>query len=106
MISLLSIKSPNATRTTRTSILHPPSIPAPNSLRVFNMISTFAFISSMPASGLVDDRLAGEGTGKALGVNDPVLGWVILAMFTLIWALYYTATKELGGQSEDDGLGL
>merc|ERR1712070_1015688 len=59
-----------------------------------------------PAIALVDDRLAGEGTGKALGINDPILGWVIIGVFTTVWSLYYAATKELGGQREEDGLGL
>merc|ERR1712227_55516 len=59
-----------------------------------------------PTMALVDDRLAGEGTGKALGINDPILGWVLVSVFTTIWALYYVSTKELGGQREEDGLGL
>merc|ERR1712054_293687 len=57
-------------------------------------------------NALVDERLAGEGTGKGLGINDPILGWVILGVFTTVWGLYYAATKELGGQQEEDGLGL
>merc|ERR1711918_47353 len=47
------------------------------------------------------DRLAGEGTGKIVGINDPILGWVILGVFTTVWALYTVATKELGGQREE-----
>merc|ERR1712139_59159 len=73
------------------------------------ILKTVAVISASschPAIALVDDRLAGEGTGKALGINDPVLGWVIVGVITTVWALYYTATKELGGQREEDGLGL
>ena len=31
----------------------------------------------------------GDGTGKALGVNDPILGAHLLGVFTTIWALYY-----------------
>merc|ERR1711977_766113 len=60
------------------------------------------FLSIDPALALVDDRLVGEGTGKILGINDPVLGWVIIGVLTTIWAVYYTATKELGGQREED----
>merc|ERR1712050_588151 len=59
------------------------------------------FMNISPSMSLVDNRLAGEGTGKALGINDPILGWVIISVFTLVWALYYTSTKELGGQSEE-----
>merc|ERR1712039_1033789 len=64
------------------------------------------YFMSNNAIALVDDRLAGEGTGKALGINDPILGWVLVSVFTTIWALYYVSTKELGGQREEDGLGL
>merc|ERR1711977_30652 len=65
-----------------------------------------SFMSSYSSKALVDDRLAGEGTGKGLGINDPILGWVILGVFTTVWALYTAATKELGCQQEEDGLGL
>merc|ERR1719356_1478504 len=34
-----------------------------------------AMTAGCEALALVDDRLAGEGTGKILGVNDPILGW-------------------------------
>merc|ERR1711904_579876 len=66
----------------------------------------FLIRSTVVSSSLVDDRLASEGTGKALGINDPILGWVIIGVFTTIWAVYYVATKDLGGQREEDGLGL
>merc|ERR1712159_364254 len=69
-------------------------------------IKAASFIAIQPTLALVDDRLAGEGTGKALGINDPILGWVILGVFTLVWAFYYIATKDLGGQRDEDGLGL
>merc|ERR1712096_175674 len=69
------------------------------------MISYF-LISTHQASALVDDRLAGEGTGKALGINNPILGYVILAVFTTIWSFYFTACKDLGGERDEDGLGL
>merc|ERR1711904_598646 len=65
-----------------------------------------SFMISSPSKALVDDRLVGEGTGKGLGINDPILGWIIIGVFTTVWGLYYAATKELGGQQEEDGLGL
>merc|ERR550537_300620 len=71
-----------------------------------NLVLGSALMSAHPVLALVDDRLAGEGTGKALGINDPVLGWVIIGVFTSVWTVYYIATKELGGQREEDGLGL
>merc|ERR1712046_117795 len=61
-----------------------------------NAIVAASFIMSYSSKALVDDRLAGEGTGKGLGINDPILGWVILGVFTTVWALYTAATKELG----------
>merc|ERR1711907_370313 len=63
-------------------------------------------LTAEQSQALVDDRLAGEGTGKALGINDPILGGVIIGVFTVVWSLYYSATKDLGGQREEDGLGL
>merc|ERR1712146_588580 len=74
-----------------------------------NIISCVPFALSTivySSTALVDDRLAGEGTGKSLGINDPILAWVIIGVFTSVWGLYTAATKELGGQQEEDGLGL
>merc|ERR1712060_405121 len=68
-----------------------------------HLLSSFM---SNNAIALVDDRLAGEGTGKALGINDPILGWVLVSVFTVVWGIYYASTKDLGGQREEDGLGL
>merc|ERR1711937_293374 len=62
-----------------------------------------AMTAGCEALALVDDRLAGEGTGKILGVNDPILGWVVIGVFTLVWPLYYVSTKTMGN---DDGLDL
>merc|ERR550514_1007605 len=78
---------------------------APND-KLSAVVAFGSFLVAHPAFALVDDRLAGEGTGKALGINDPILGWVIIGVFATVWAVYFTATKELGGQGEEDGLGL
>merc|ERR1712025_1064117 len=77
-----------------------------NKRYITEAINTASFIVIQPALALVDDRLAGEGTGKALGISDPILGWIIIGVFSTVWALYYSANKELGGQQEEDGLGL
>jgi photosystem II PsbW protein len=53
-----------------------------------------ALLAASPAFALVDDRLNGDGTGRALGINDPTLGWVMLGAFTTIWALYYVAQRD------------
>merc|ERR1719262_1706612 len=73
---------------------------------LYQAIATLSLVVAQPSMALVDDRLSGDGTGKALGINDPVLGWVIISVFTAVWAVYYAATRELGCQREEDGLGL
>lgn len=40
-------------------------------------VSLPALLAAHPAFALVDDRLAGEGTGKIFGINDPALFWVL-----------------------------
>merc|ERR1712048_1107335 len=61
-----------------------------------------AMTAGCEALALVDDRLAGEGTGKILGINDPALLGVIIGVFTTIWALYYFGSKDL----TDEGIQL
>merc|ERR1719356_1050867 len=65
-----------------------------------------AMTAGCEALALVDDRLGGEGTGKILGVNDPVLGWVIIGVFGTVWALYAVSTKTMPIVGDGDGLGL
>merc|ERR1712232_1123935 len=59
-----------------------------------------AMTAGCEALALVDDRLAGEGTGKILGINDGILGFVIVGVFTLVWSLYYVAQKEMGASMD------
>jgi photosystem II PsbW protein len=55
----------------------------------------------------VDERLNGDGTGLPFGVNDPVLGWVIVGVAGLVWSLYFAAQKDFGNFEDDEsGLGL
>ncbi len=57
----------------------------------------------------VDSRLNGDGTGLALGVGTGAEALAILGVFTLIWTLYYVATKDVGegrGNGDDSGLTL
>ena len=47
--------------------------------------------------------------GKALGIATGTEGFVILGVFSLIWALYYIASRDLGegrGDGDDSGLTL
>lgn len=50
----------------------------------------------------VDDRLGGEGTGKVLGSSGAGEQYAIIGVFGLIWALYYAAGRDLGGDKGDD----
>lgn len=47
--------------------------------------------------------------GKILGIAFGPEGWAILLVFTLVWAFFYAATKDVGdgrGSGEDSGLTL
>jgi photosystem II PsbW protein len=48
----------------------------------------------------------GDGAGIPLGVNEPILGFVIFGVFGLTWSLYAAAAKGFGAQEEEDGLSL
>jgi photosystem II PsbW protein len=58
-------------------------------------VSLPALLAAQPALALVDDRLVGEGTGLIFGINDPSLFWVIAAVFTTVWAIYYVSSRDL-----------
>ena len=51
--------------------------------------------------------LGSDGTGRPLGINDPILFWVLLGVFGLVWGLYSTSVKEINPAADDeDGLSL
>merc|ERR1712113_36912 len=103
--STKSLQNTNRLHVTRASRLI--SSFATNSIQnTFCKFAVGLLMIPSPANALVDDRLAGEGTGKALGINDPILGWVMICAFTVVWVAFYAATKELGCQGEEDGLSL
>lgn len=55
----------------------------------------------------VDPRLGGEGTGAPLGLVEAAPGWALVCTFGLVWALYATSAKDLGGgESDDSGMSL
>lgn len=58
-------------------------------------VSLPALLAAQPALALVDDRLVGEGTGLIFGINDPALFWVIAAVFTTVWAIYYVSSRDI-----------
>ncbi|XP_044501700.1 photosystem II reaction center W protein, chloroplastic-like [Mangifera indica] len=60
---------------------------------------------SKPAMALVDERMSTEGTGLPFGLSNNLLGWILLGVFGLIWALYFTYTTTLD-EDEESGLSL
>jgi hypothetical protein len=55
----------------------------------------------------VDNRLAGEGTGKVLGFDTGLEVIALLAVFTGVWALFYNSQRDLdAGRSSGDDSGL
>ncbi|GMH37124.1 hypothetical protein BSKO_04997 [Bryopsis sp. KO-2023] len=66
-------------------------------------MSAPVILASHPAfAAVVEERLNGDGTGRALGINDSALGLALVGTFTLVWALYYNSQKELGGDENDE----
>ncbi|KAL3849927.1 hypothetical protein ACJIZ3_011809 [Penstemon smallii] len=64
-----------------------------------------AAMSSPEAMALVDERMSTEGTGLPFGLSNNLLGWLLLGVFGLIWALYFTYTSNLE-EDEESGLSL
>ncbi|CAL9757432.1 photosystem II reaction center W protein, chloroplastic-like [Musa acuminata AAA Group] len=58
---------------------------------------------SNPVLALVDDRMSTEGTGLSLGISNNLLGWILVGVFALIWALFFVYTSTL---EEDDDSAL
>jgi photosystem II PsbW protein len=66
-----------------------------------------ALLASSPALAVVDDRLYGDGVGLPFGVNEPVLGWAMFGVFSLVWIVWYNSQKDFGDfDDEDSGLKL
>ncbi|XP_021764302.1 photosystem II reaction center W protein, chloroplastic-like [Chenopodium quinoa] len=60
---------------------------------------------SSPAMALVDERMSTEGTGLPFGLSNNLLGWILLGVFGLIWALYFVYVSGLE-EDEESGLSL
>ncbi|OAY69928.1 Photosystem II reaction center W protein, chloroplastic [Ananas comosus] len=65
-----------------------------------------AVTAAGPALALVDERLTTEGTGLSLGISNNLLGWILLGVFGVIWALYFVYTSTLEEDEESGGLSL
>ncbi|KXZ48235.1 hypothetical protein GPECTOR_29g16 [Gonium pectorale] len=72
------------------------------------LLSTLpATLAASPAFALVDDRMNGDGTGLPFGVNEPVLGWILLGVFGTMWAVWFNGQRDLGDfEDNDSGLKL
>ncbi|KAB5557515.1 hypothetical protein DKX38_008424 [Salix brachista] len=69
------------------------------------MAAVCAASMSSPALALVDERMSTEGTGLPFGLSNNLLGWILLGVFGLIWALYFVYTSSLE-EDEESGLSL
>merc|ERR1712187_533452 len=52
------------------------------------------------ALALVDERMGGDGTGKILGINDPILGVVWFGAIFVVFGLFSASTSQLGTPPE------
>lgn len=75
------------------------------SMGVSLLLAASVMSVSNPVLALVDERMTTEGTGLSLGVSNNVLGWILLGVFALIWALYFVYTSTLE-EDEESGLSL
>ncbi|KAF7804682.1 chloroplast photosystem II PsbW protein [Senna tora] len=69
------------------------------------MAAVYAASMSSPAMALVDERMSTEGTGLPFGLSNNLLGWILFAVFGLIWALFFIYTSDLE-EDEESGLSL
>ncbi|RID40423.1 hypothetical protein BRARA_J00467 [Brassica rapa] len=78
-----------------------------NSTQVFSAVGVMltAVMSSSPAMALVDERMSTEGTGLPFGLSNNLLGWILLGVFGLIWAVYFNYVSSLD-EDDDSGLSL
>ena len=58
----------------------------------------------------VDERLNGDGTGLILGINDEILGFILLTIPAVVFSQFFYAQKDegiaAGGENDDSGLSL
>ncbi|XP_010937454.1 photosystem II reaction center W protein, chloroplastic [Elaeis guineensis] len=81
-----------------------PSV-ASGSMGVSLLAAASVMSVSNPVLALVDERMSTEGTGLGLGISNNLLGWILLGVFGLIWALYFAYTSTLE-EDEESGLSL
>ena len=76
-------------------------------------VEKFTPLTTLPFPSLiiqVDERLNGDGTGLILGINDELLGFILLTIPAVIFSQFFYAQKDegiaAGGEDDDSGLSL
>ncbi|XP_008786095.1 photosystem II reaction center W protein, chloroplastic [Phoenix dactylifera] len=82
-----------------------PSVAGGTSTGVSWLAAASVMSVSNPVLALVDDRMSTEGTGLSLGISNNLLTWILVAVFGLIWSLYFVYTSTLE-EDEESGLSL
>ena len=59
-------------------------------------VSTSAAVLAPVVLAEVGTQMNGDGRDLILGVNSPILGWVLHSAFGLVWALHATSVKDMG----------
>jgi len=66
--------------------------------------------AALPALAVIEERMGGEGAGAygrlPLGINDPILGFILAGVVVTVWGLYLTTGGNAGYEEEDSGLDL
>eukprot|EP00793_Prasinoderma_coloniale_P006395 PRCOL_00001225-RA len=69
-----------------------------------------AAVTASPAYAVIEERMGGEGAGAygrlPLGINDPILGFVLGGVVVTVWGLYLSQGGNVGYDDEDSGLDL
>ena len=85
-------------------------MPAMPKKAVLSAAVTSLASQALPALAVVDERLNGDGTGLILGINDELLGFILLTIPALVFSQFFYAQKDegiaAGGENDDSGLSL
>jgi photosystem II PsbW protein len=89
----------------------PPRENQPSENHAKNRVEKFTPLTTLPFRFIqVDERLNGDGTGLILGINDELLGFILLTIPAVIFSQFFYAQKDegiaAGGEDDDSGLSL
>ena len=68
-----------------------------------DQVSTGAAVQAPAGLAEVGAEMNDDGPALILGVNSPILGWVLHSVFGLVWALHATSIKDMGVLLNVDG---